>query len=267
MDYSGYKELLVEKKDYIATLTFNRPDKFNILSATIKEEFNHCLETIAEDDEVRVVILTGAGKTFSAGSDIAGIKARLNEGMNADSAKKIMREAIKVIDLLVNLPQPIIAAVNGDCVTLAGTMALCCDIIIADENARFGDLHVRGGLVAGDGGAVIWPLLLPLVKAKEYLLTGKLFDAKEAERIGLINKAVPTKDFWATVNDMAQQLLANAPQAVRYTKMALNRILRERVHMILDHSIAVEMLTMFSEDHIEGIKSFLEKRKPDWKDR
>src|SRR4030043_493865 len=164
MDYSGYKDLLVEKKDYIATLTFNRPDKFNILSATLKEELNHCLETIADDDEVRVVILTGAG-----------------------------------------------------------TIALCCDIIIADENARFGDLHVRGGLVAGDGGAVIWPLLLPLVKAKEYLLTGKLFDAKEAERIGLINKAVPTKDFWPTVNDMAQQILANAPQAVRDTQMAPKR--------------------------------------------
>src|SRR4030042_3011224 len=164
MEYSGYKDRLGEKKDYNATPTFNRPDKFNILSATLKEELNHCLETIADDDEVSVVILTGAGKTFSAGSDIAGIKARLSQGMDADSAKKIMREAIKVIDLLVNLPQPIIAAVNGDCVTLPGSIALCCDIISADENARFGDLHVRGGLVAGDGGAVLWPFVLSLVE-------------------------------------------------------------------------------------------------------
>ena len=267
MDYDSYKNLIVEKKDHIATITFNRPDKFNILDAVTKEELNHVLETIPEDDDVRVVILTGAGQTFSAGSDISGIKKRLDEGMNADEAKKIQMEAIKVVDLLVNLPQPIIAAVNGDCVTLAGTIALCCDIIIADENARFGDLHVRGGLVAGDGGCAIWPLLLPLVKAKEYLLTGKLFDAKEAESIGLINKAVPTEDFWPTVNDFAKQLLAGAPQAVRYTKMSLNRILRDRVNLLLDHSIAVEMLTMFSEDHMEGIKAFLEKRKPVWRNR
>ena len=163
------------------------------------------------------------------------------------------------------MPQPIIAAVNGDAVGLGATVALFCDVIIASETARIGDPHVRVGLVAGDGGAIIWPALVGVAKAKEFLMTGDLIPAREAERIGLVNKVVLPGEVLSSATDMARRLASGATWAIRWTKFSINKQLRAQMNMILDTSLALESLTFLSEDHKEAVAAFLEKRRPNFK--
>lgn len=163
------------------------------------------------------------------------------------------------------MEQPIVAAVNGDAVGLGATLALFCDIIIASEKARFGDPHVRVGLVAGDGGAVIWPLLCGVTKAKEYLMTGDLISAAEAERIGLINHAVPLGEVMPKAIELARRLANGPTRAIRWTKLACNKRLRDEVNLVLDASLAVETISMLTEDHREAARAFVEKRSPKFK--
>ena len=153
---------------------------------------------------------------------------------------------------------------NGAAAGLGATLALLCDVIIADERAVIGDPHVKVGLVAGDGGAVIWPQLVGYARAKEYLMTGDALTANEAERIGLINHAVPDAELDARVDAFAKKLAAGAPQAIKYTKVSVNLALKALAHTILDASMAYEMLTFKTNDHREAVASFLEKRKPNF---
>jgi enoyl-CoA hydratase len=163
---------------------------------------------------------------------------------------------------LLDLEKPVIARINGDCIGLGATLALMCDLVIAVEDARFGDPHVKMGYVAGDGGAVIWPQLIGFAKAKEYLLTGELLDAREAERIGLINHAVPRAELDARVDALAQKLAHGATKAIRWTKTCMNIPLRQLAHTIMDASLAYEAITNMSADHQEAVSAFQEKRKP-----
>lgn len=144
-------------------------------------------------------------------------------------------------------------------------MALFCDVIIASEDAKIGDPHVSVGLVAGDGGAVIWPLLCGLAKAKEYLMTGDLMTAAEAERIGLINHVVPQAEVMPKSMELAHRLANGPTLAIRWTKLSCNKRLRDEVNLVLDASLAVETLSMISEDHQEATRAFVEKRTPQYK--
>ena len=168
----------------------------------------------------------------------------------------------KMIFGLLDLEKPVIARINGDCIGLGATLALLCDILIAVDDARLGDPHVRMGYVAGDGGAVIWPQLVGYARAKEYLLTGDLLNAKEAERIGLINHAVPRQDLDAKVNALAEKLANGATKAIKWTKTCINIPLRQLAHSIMDASLAYEALTNIGADHQEAVTAFQEKRKP-----
>lgn len=141
-------------------------------------------------------------------------------------------------------------------------IALFCDIIIAAENARLGDTHIKVGLVAGDGGAVIWPLLVGVAKAKELLFTGDLLDAREAERIGLVNRVVPAGKAYAEALALAKRLAAGPTRAIRWTKLATNKRLKDEVNLVLDASLAVETLSMATADHTEAARAFVEKRPP-----
>jgi enoyl-CoA hydratase len=163
---------------------------------------------------------------------------------------------------MLEVEQPLISAVNGDAVGLGATIALFCDIIIAAENARLGDTHVKVGLVAGDGGAVIWPLLIGVAKAKELLFTGDLIDAREAERIGLVNRVVPPGKAYEEALRLATRLAAGPTRAIRWTKLATNKRLKDEVNLVLDASLAVETLSMGTEDHKEAARAFVEKRPP-----
>lgn len=186
MDYSRYHHLSAERKNKILTLAFNRPDSLNAINAELHTELSHIFADIAHDQETEVVILTGKGRAFCAGGDIKWF-----QDMTGPQLDALFTEARKIIIDMLEVEQPIIAAINGPATGLGATLALFCDVIYAAENARIGDPHVRVGVVAGDGGAIIWPWLVGAARAKEFLMTGDLVSAEEAERIGLVNHVVP----------------------------------------------------------------------------
>jgi enoyl-CoA hydratase len=163
---------------------------------------------------------------------------------------------------LLELDKPIVCAIQGDAIGLAATIALLCDVTVAAESARIGDPHCRVGLVAGDGGAAIWPLLVGISRAKEFLMRGTLIKGKDAERIGLVNYAVPQDEVLPKASEIAQELADSATWAIRWTKLSVNRILKQNVLLVLDASMSLEHETMRMEDHREATKAFAEKRKP-----
>ena len=263
MDYSRYKLIKVEKGNKIAVLTLNRPEALNAINAELHTELEDIFADMARDDDINVVVLTGAGRAFCAGGDVKGMDARQFD--DPLKARVPLRYGKRLIHNMIEVEQPIVAAVNGDAVGLGATLALFCDIIIASEKARFGDPHVRVGLVAGDGGAVIWPLLCGVAKAKEYLMTGDLISAAEAERIGLINHVVPPGEVMPKAMELAHRLANGPTRAIRWTKLACNKRLRDEVNLVLDTSLAVETISMLTEDHREAARAFVEKRSPKFK--
>jgi enoyl-CoA hydratase/carnithine racemase len=263
MDYSRYKLIKVEKDDKIAVFTLNRPEALNAINAELHTELEDIFGDVAQDNDVNAVVLTGAGRAFCSGGDVKGMDAR--QFGDPLKARVPLRYGKRLIHNMIEVEQPIIAAVNGDAVGLGATLALFCDIIIASEKARFGDPHVRVGLVAGDGGAVIWPLLCGVAKAKEYLMTGDLISAAEAERIGLINHTVPPGEVMPKAMELAHRLANGPTRAIRWTKLACNKRLRDEVNLVLDASLAVETISMLTEDHKEAARAFVEKRSPKFK--
>ncbi len=255
-DYSRFPTLLTELDRGVLTVTMNRPDRLNAVGDGMHEAFEDLWEDVARDPEVRVVVLTGAGRAFCAGGDVrSGGQPRSGKDAALPGARRLIRNFLEV-------DQPIIAAINGDAVGLGATLALFCDVTIAAENARIGDTHVRAGLVAGDGGAVIWPLLVGVNRAKELLMTGRLISATEAERIGLINRVVPQGEAVAAAQELARELADGPSLAIRWTKASVNKLVRERMNLILDTSLAFEGMTMATEDSREAVSAFLEKRQP-----
>jgi len=258
VDYSGYRHIKVEKEKRVATLTLNRPEALNAIMEEMHGELEDVFVDLARDDEVNVIVVTGAGRAFCAGGDVKGMKVDPFARVAVIGARRLIHNMLEV-------EQPIIAALNGDTIGLGATIALFCDVIFAAEHARIGDPHVRVGLVAGDGGAVIWPLLVGLAKAKEILLTGDLISATEAERIGLINRVVPLEELYPTAMALADRLASGPTWAIRWTKMALNKRLRDEVNLVFDLSMSAERLSMATQDHREAVQAFREKRAPQFK--
>ena len=263
MDYSSYKHMLFERRDRILTITLNRPP-MNPIHYELHAELSRLWYQVQVDHETDVVIFTGAGDIFSAGGDIPMMQKRIDDPELFNHKNLEMKQ---MIFGLLDLEKPVIARINGDCIGLAATLALMCDIMIAVDDARFSDPHVKMGYVAGDGGAVIWPQLVGYAKAKEYLLTGDLLTAKEAERIGLINYAVPRAELDAKVNGFAEKLARGATKAIKWTKTTMNIPLRQLAHSMMDASLAYEALTNIGADHQEAVTAFKEKRKPRFKGR
>lgn len=259
-----YRNIATSKDDRILTIKLNRPEKLNAVTDEIHTELSQVFADAQLEPGVDLIILTGEGRAFSAGGDIAYIKSLYK---NSDHIPGMLREARKILTDILDLDVPIIAAVNGDCTGLGATIALFCDIVIAVDTARWGDPHVKVGLVAGDGGAVVWPLLVGPARAKEYLMTGNLITSVEAERIGLINHAVPADEFWPAVNKMAKTILSNPQRAVRWSKRSVNKHMLAATNLVLDYSLALEGHSMMSEDLLEAASAFLEKRAPKYTGR
>ena len=257
MDFSKYSKLAFSLDGKILTVTFNDPDRLNPLDAQAEKELCDFLHEGWSDPSFNVVILTGAGRAFSAGGDIGFMEEVMN-----DPSLFGVGQAKRTVLAMIDFPKPVIAKVNGHAVGLGATVALLCDIIIADERARFGDTHIKVGLVAGDGGAVVWPLLVGVARAKEFLLTGDLIQATEAERIGLVNRVVPAGQAYTEGLALAKRLAAGPTRAIRWTKLALNKRLKDEVNLVLDASLAVETLSMATDDHREAARAFVEKRPP-----
>lgn len=259
MDYTKYQQLEIDVDDRIATVTINRPDKLNVVDAGLHTELASIFTDLQRDRTVDVVVLTGAGRAFSAGGDIAWMQDAIDDPESFDQTRD---EAKRIVFSLLDLEKPIIAKVNGHAVGLGATIALFCDVIFASEKAKIGDPHVSVGFVAGDGGAIIWPQLIGYARAKEFLFTGDLLTASNAADIGLINHAVPAEALDARVDEFAKRLRAGATKAIRFTKIATNIALKQAAHAAMDVSIAYETISNASADHAEAVAAFREKRTP-----
>lgn len=258
MDYSKYQCLAIERQGKLLKLTLDNPP-MNSWSQQLHTELSQVFYDIQLDPEADVVLLTGAGKTFSAGGDIPLMQKRIDD--NSMMVRKNL-EMKRIITSLLELEKPIVARVNGDAVGGGATLALFCDIVIAVDTARIGDPHVRMGYVTGDGSAIIWPQLVGFARAKEFLLTGRLMTAPDAERYGLINYAVPADQLDAKVADFTDTLVNGATKAIRWSKTVLNVQLRALAHANMDVALAYQTLTNDSADHQEAVNAFREKRKP-----
>jgi enoyl-CoA hydratase len=261
MDYSQYERIKIDRRGHILTLTLNRPETRNAVDGRMHNELATIFYDVQLDEQADVIVITGAGSAFSAGGDINWL-ASLRQAGSAGQLAAV--DVKKIVFGLLDLEKPIIARIHGPCLGLGTTIALLCDVIYAAESASIGDPHVRVGLAAGDGGAVIWPQLVGYARAKEYLLTGDLLSAREAERIGLINHVVPEEELDRHVYDLAERLANGATKAIRWTKTVVNIGLKQLAHSMMDASISYEMLTMATNDHHEAIEAFQEKRKPNF---
>jgi enoyl-CoA hydratase/carnithine racemase len=248
----------------VAVLTMNRPEKRNAIDYEMHTELERVFREIGEDEEIQALVLTGAGKAFCAGGDA---KAMEDGTFQPVGPRTPLRAVRTLLHNLLEVEQPIVAAVNGDAAGLGANIALYCDIVIASETARLADTHVRMGLVAGDGGVIIWPLLIGWARAKEYLLTGDWITGKEAAEIGLVNRAVPPDQVLPAAIEWAERFAAGAPMALRWTKYAMNKILRDQLNVALDVSTFLEATTLHSEDLKEAVAAFFEKREPQFKGR
>jgi enoyl-CoA hydratase len=256
--YDHYSEIAFEQADRVMTVYFNRPEKLNGFTAEMEREVCQFLHDSATDKDFDVVILTGKGAAFSAGGDIDGwLLSNLSDPGALDSTL-----AKRVVFSMLNYPKPVIAKLNGHAVGLGATIALYCDVIFAAEHAKIADPHVKVGLSAGDGGAIIWPQLIGFARAREYLMTGEAIPAPRAEQIGLINYCLPAGELDAAVDAFARKLLNGAMKAIVATKLTVNLGLRQIASAVLDASIAYELLTVHSSDHAEAVHAFIEKRKP-----
>lgn len=257
MDFASYKYLKFEQTGKVLTVLLNDPDRMNPISTPVEADLLRFFFEGADDPSFNVVIMGGVGKAFSAGGDIPFMQTLIDNprDFNPYPPKRLVLG-------MIDFAKPVIARVQGPAIGLGATIALLCDMIYASPNAKFGDPHVKVGFVAGDGGAVIWPQLIGYARAKQYLLTGDLVDAVEAERIGLINGVVPADQLNDHVMALAQRLASGATKSINWTKQITNAGLRQVAAGMMDGCIAYEALSNITKDHAEAVQAFVEKRKP-----
>ena len=259
MDYADFRHLTFESKpNGVLLVTINRPEVLNAANARLHWEFTQIWPVVDGDPKTRVVVVTGAGKAFSAGGDLSLVEDMAG---NPDALTRTMREASDLVYNMINLDKPVVSAINGVAVGAGLVVALMADVSIIAETARLTDGHTRLGVAAGDHAAILWPLLCGMAKAKYYLLTADFIDGREAERIGLVTMCLPPDHVLPKALDVADRLARGSQLAVRWTKRALNNWLRQ-AGPIFDQSLALEMLSFSYPDVHEGVRAIREKRTP-----
>ncbi|QQV77671.1 enoyl-CoA hydratase/isomerase family protein [Sphingomonas aliaeris] len=260
MDQSRYKALKIERTGRVLTIAIDLPDKANAVTHELHEEMARVFDDAADDPDSDVIVLTGAGSVFCAGGDMNWLADELREGLSPFVIEA--RTMKRIVHSLLDCPKPVIAKVNGDAMGFGATIALLCDVVFAAEGARFADPHVKVGLVAGDGGALIWPQLIGFGKARHYLLTGDAIEASEAERLGLIAFAVAPDALDDAVAKYTDRMARGAQTAIRYTKVTTNIALKQLLTSVFEAGVAYEGLSRHTDDYREGVTAFLEKRRP-----
>ena len=258
-DLPAFNTIALTREGRLLRVTFNRPEALNAVNLELHDELPDALWFAQSDPASDVVVISGAGRAFSAGGDLDHLARNAANPVLFDHEA---RQAKRIIATLLDIDKPVICRMNGHAIGLGATIALMCDIIFAAEGAKIGDPHVGLGLVAGDGGAAIWAHRIGLAKAKEYLLTGELLTAQQAADIGLINHCVPKEDLDDAVGAFCRKLLTGAIGAIRYTKILTNLELKRTVTAVMDAGIAYESVSVRSADHIEGIAALRDKRPP-----
>ena len=260
MDSTRYSALQVETAERVTTVTIDRPDARNAINAALHHELTTIFSDVDADADTDVVVLQGSGGSFCAGGDlrwlatIAGDPVKVAAGIRADR---------RITETILSLEKPIIAKVDGPAVGLGCSLALFCDFVYATERSAFSDPHVSVGLVAGDGGALLWPQLIGFARARRYLLTGDSIRAAEAAAIGLITECVPGLDQLDSVADaMVQRMLSGAKHAIQFTKSSINAGLRLAASAIVDRAASYEGITMMTEDFKIALEAFSAKETP-----
>ena len=240
----------------IRTVTINRPAELNAVNADLHRALAQVWRQLAADTEARVVILTGAGRAFSAGGDLDWITSFLDDPVARDES---IREGAEIIEELLRCPLPVIAAVNGPAVGLGASIAILCDIVLISDRAHLADPHVAVGLVAGDGGAAFWPLLTPILRTREYLYTGDRIEAATAVELGLASRMVAADDLLPAANRLAERLAKQPQNALSSTKRVVNMYLSQALAGPLQAGFAAEVVTMQSAEHRERLEALRER--------
>jgi 2-(1,2-epoxy-1,2-dihydrophenyl)acetyl-CoA isomerase len=257
-----YETIILEREERIATLTLNRPDKLNALSDQLFEDLLKAISEISRDKTIRVVIITGAGRGFSAGGDL---DLPLFMWTDVGKVQEYLRWITAIPIGLRNLPQPVIAAVNGVVAGAGCSLVMACDIIITSEEARFSQAFVNVGHHPDMGSSYLLPRLVGTARACELIFTGKFIDAREMEKIGLVNQVVPADALMPTVKELAAKLADGPPLAHALAKRSIYQGMQMTLEQGLEYEVEAATLTILSEDVKEGVRAFKEKRKPMYK--
>ncbi len=253
-----FDTLEVSRQGAVATVRLARPDEYNSFDEKLHVEFTRALEELSGRRDVRAIVLLSSGKVFSAGGDWA-LMRECHE--HVQNRLRITDDGRHLMQVLLDLPQPLVVGLNGDAIGLAASIVLCADAVVAPRRARIGDPHVRVGLVAGDGGCFAWPAAVGLPRARRYLLTGEMVGAEDAWQWGMVTDLVDeVEDAESRAREIAEEMAALPPLAVQGTKRALNRVTQLRAGEVLDLAFALEIMTLGSDDLLEGIRAFQERR-------
>lgn len=257
-DRSAVAALTVEREGWLAQVTFSRPELLNRFDEAMHHELTSTFAQLSDEQDVRAIILASTGKVFSAGGDFEMMR-RLHD--NPHARREMVQAGTRLLHTLVNVRQPVVAALQGAAIGLGATVALGCDAVVAARSAVIADSHVNVGLVAGDGGCVMWPATAGMLRARRHLLTGDPLDAETAFQLGLVTDLVNTpEEALPAAKALAERIARLPPLAVQLTKRALTRGLVHRVDEVLDLSFAYEEISLASDDLLEGIAAIKERR-------
>jgi enoyl-CoA hydratase len=250
--------LSVERKGEVTVVTMTRPELLNRFDLAMHDAFQAMLEELRDDAQARAVVLASTGKAFSAGGDFEMMR---EAQASAELRDELIEGARSLLTTLIDIDQPIVVAMQGPAIGLGATVALACDAIVASRGAQIADTHVVAGLVAGDGGCLVWPEAVGMLRARRHLLTGDPLTAEEALAMGLVTDLVDEpEDVLPAAMALAERIAALPPLAVQGTKRALNRLTKDRAEEVLSTSLEGELVTLGSEDLLEALDAFREKR-------
>jgi len=259
MDFSSIK---YSKNEAVVTITLNRPEALNALNREMTTELREAFLRVEGDKNVRVVILTGAGRGFCAGADLGMIK----EATGANDQRQLLISLNRLVLSMRNLGKPVIAAVNGAAVGGGCCLAIACDLVVASKEAKFGFVFPQVGLSGSDLGATyLLPRIIGLTRATKMLLLGEIIGAEEAERYGMVNVLVPAGELMEAAWKLAERIAANPPLAMEVNKLAINKGLGMDLNTDLEYEAYLQAFCMQTEDHLIGLESFLEKKQPPYK--
>jgi 2-(1,2-epoxy-1,2-dihydrophenyl)acetyl-CoA isomerase len=255
----GYQTLFQSRRGPIATVTLNRPEARNALDMAMRREVAAVLDEIEADDGARVLILTGAGGHFCSGGDVKTMREKRHTAAEGRGRVELLNAMVL---RLVNFPKPTVAMVDGYAVGAGSNLALCCDLIVASDRAKFGELFWKVGLVPDGGGTWLLPRVVGLARAKELIFTADVIDAAEAERIGLVNRVVPVAELEGVTHALADKIAAGPPAVLKMAKHMVNRAATSDLASALDLEAFSQGIAIASQDHQEGLAAFFEKRPP-----
>ncbi len=258
---SGYEFVLLERNGGVGTITLNRPEKLNAFARRMRDEIADAVREVAQDREIRVVVVTGAGRAFSAGADI-GYMRDLLERRDVDAFKLLVEAGRAVVTVIRETPKPVIASVNGPAAGGGANLALACDIRIASDKASIGQTFNRIGLHPDWGGTYFLPRLVGPSRALELIFAAEMIDAETAQRIGLFNRVVPHEQLAAETEALARTLAAKPPLALALAKRAVYESGRHDLSEMLDLELEHQLRCFSSDDAKEGLEAFLQKREP-----